>query len=198
MWQSCLRMLRMVSEAVFGVWALGDSLLVFCHLELKGECCLGLLSLLFEMAVHGRGVLMHISTPPFTHIMHPCNHPNEWNHGDNLQGNDDDSDLIQEVRQLGICKRSCSTFFLENNNCTTMLRHSLGYFENIGSMKETKNSHSKELVDGDRADFLDYDPEDYDLYRCVETTWDQTSKTTHDIKSALPYISKLWILNLDL
>ena len=65
-------------------------------------------------------------------------------------------------------------------------------------MKETKNSHSKELVDGDRADFLDYDPEDYDLYRWVDATWDQTLKTTNDMKSALPYIPKLWILNLDL
>ena len=79
-----------------------------------------------------------------------------------------------------------------------MLRHRLGYFENIGSMKETKNSLFKELVDGDRADFLDYDPEDYDLYRCVDTAGDQTLKTTHDIKSAFPYIPKLWILNFDL
>ena len=44
-------MLRMVSETVFGVWALGDSLMVFCHLEMKGECCLGLLSLLFDLSV---------------------------------------------------------------------------------------------------------------------------------------------------
>ena len=65
-------------------------------------------------------------------------------------------------------------------------------------MKETKNYHFKELVDGDRADFLDSDPEDYDLYRGVGTTWNQTLKTTHDIKAALPYIPKLWILNFDL
>ena len=31
--------------------------------------------------------------------------------------------------------------------------------------KQTKVKFQESLIDGDRVDFIDYDPEDYDLYR---------------------------------